>query len=51
MLLKTRAFNNEWDLDKIGSKSVIFTLSDKCYVFLKRASLECLTKIFAVEVV
>lgn len=51
MLLKTRAFNNEWDLDKTGSKNVNFTLSDKCYVILKRASLECRTKIFAVEVV
>lgn len=51
MFIKTRAFNNEWDLDKIDSNSVIFTLSGKCYVFLKRASLECHTKIFAVEVV
>ena len=51
MLLKTRVFNNEWYLDKIGSTNVNFTLSDKCYVFLKRASLECHAKIFAVEVV
>lgn len=35
MLLKTRAFNNEWDLDKIGSKSIILLHQINVMFFLK----------------